>query len=92
MGKLIDITGQVFTRVQRISVTQDGERVRAEAIALLGGEPQTIATEETAQSGETFAMAEARAIAELRKTLYAAGVPKRAIAAAVKRHRERSTS
>jgi hypothetical protein len=77
-------------RVQRISVFKNGEHVRAEAIVLLAGGAKTLTAEETAQSGETFATTEARAIATLRKTLYAAGVPKRAIATAVKRHREQS--
>lgn len=71
-------------KIQRISVTQNGERVRAEAIVLLGGETKTLATEETPQPGETLAATGDRAIAGLRKTLYAAGVPKRAIATAVK--------
>ncbi len=76
-------------RIRRISVTQNGERVRAEAIVLVSGETKTIASEETAQPGETFAMTEDRAIAKLRKTLYASGLPKRAIATAVKWYRER---
>jgi len=65
-------------KIQRISVTQNSERVRAEAIVLLGGETKT------PQPGETLAATGDRAIAGLRKTLYAAGVPKRAIATAVK--------
>jgi len=71
-------------KIQRISVTQNGERVRAEAIVLLGGETKTLTAEETPQPGETLAATEDRAIAGLRKTLYAAGVPKRTIATAVK--------
>jgi hypothetical protein len=77
-------------RVQRISVTQNGERVRAEATVLIAGETKALAAEETAQPGETLALTADRALAKLRKTLYAAGVPKRAIAEAVKRYRERS--
>ena len=75
-------------KIQRISVTQNGERVRAEAIVLLGGETKTLTAEETPQPGETLTATGDRAIAGLRKTLYAAGVPKRAIATAVK-HVER---
>lgn len=71
-------------RIQRISVTQNGERVRAEAIVSLGGESKTLTSEETPQPGDSLAMTEDRAIAALRKTLYAAGLPKRAIATAVK--------
>ncbi|HEY1659963.1 MAG TPA: hypothetical protein VGG14_16540 [Candidatus Sulfotelmatobacter sp.] len=72
-------------KIQRISVTRiDGERVRAEAIVSLGGETKTLTTEETPPPGESLAVAEDRAIAALRKTLYAAGLPKRAIATAVK--------
>jgi hypothetical protein len=71
-------------KIQRISVTQNGERVRAEAIVSLGGETKTLTTEETPQPGESLAVTEDRAIAALRKTLYAAGLPKRAIATAVK--------
>ena len=71
-------------KIQRISVTRiDGNRVRAEAIVSLGGETKTLATEETPQPGESLAVTEDRAIAALRKTLYAAGLPKRAIATAV---------
>jgi hypothetical protein len=72
-------------KIQRISVTRiDGERVRAEAIVSLGGETKTLTTEEMPQPGESLAVTEDRAIAALRKTLYAAGLPKRAIATAVK--------
>jgi hypothetical protein len=72
-------------KIQRISVTRiDGGRVRAEAIVSLDGETKTLATEETPQPGESLAVTEDRAIAALRKTLYAAGLPKRAIATAVK--------
>jgi hypothetical protein len=71
-------------RIQRISVTRDGERVRAQATVSLGGETKTITAEETPQPGESLATTEDRAIAALRKTLYASGVPKRAIATAAK--------
>lgn len=71
-------------RIQRISVSQNGEKVRAEAVVSLGGESRTLTTEEAPQPGETLAVTQDRAIAALRKTLYAAGVPKRAIATAVK--------
>lgn len=71
-------------RIQRISVSENGGRVRAEAIVLLGGESRTVATEETPQPGESLAVTQDRAIAALRKALYVAGVPKRAIATAVK--------
>jgi hypothetical protein len=71
-------------RIQRISVSQIGERVRAEATVFLGGEAKTLVSEETVKDGESLAVTEDRAIAALRKTLYAAGVPKRAIATAVK--------
>jgi hypothetical protein len=50
----------------------------------LGGETKTITAEETPQPGESLATTEDRAIAALRKTLYASGVPKRAIATAAK--------
>jgi hypothetical protein len=70
-------------RIQRISVTRDGERVRAEAIVLLDGETKTLTAEETPQPGESLAVTEGRAIAALRKTLYATGLSKRAIATAV---------
>ena len=72
-------------KIQRISVTKiDGERVRAEATVSLSGVSKTLASEETPQPGDSLAMTEDRAIAALRKTLYAAGLPKRAIATAVK--------
>ena len=71
-------------RIQRISVTKDGERVRAEASVTLGGVSKTLTSEETPQPGETLTVTIDRAIAALRKTLYAAGLPKRAIATAVK--------
>ena len=80
---------EMTERIRWISVTQNGGIVRAEAIVLLTGETTTLAAEETAQPGETLAVTEDRAIAALRKTLYAAGVPKRAIATAVKWYRER---
>jgi hypothetical protein len=70
-------------KIQRISVSKSGERVRAEAVVSLGGESKTLATEEAPQPGETLAVTQDRAIAALRKALYAAGVPKRAIATAV---------
>jgi hypothetical protein len=71
-------------RIQRISVSQIGERVRGEATVFLGGETKTLVSEETVKEGESVAVTEDRAISALRKTLYAAGVPKRAIATAVK--------
>lgn len=71
-------------RIQRISVSQNGERVRAEAVVSLGGESRTLTAEEMPHPGESIAVTEDRAIAALRKTLYAAGLPKRAIATAVK--------
>jgi hypothetical protein len=71
-------------RIQRISVSKDGERVRAEASVSLGGVSKTLTAEETPQPGESLAVTEDRAIAVLRKTLYAAGLHKRAIATAVK--------
>ena len=80
---------EMTERIRRISVTKDGERIRAEATVLLAGETTTLAAEETVLPGETLAATEDRAIAALRKTLYAAGVPKRAIATAVKWYRER---
>ncbi len=80
-------------RIQRISVSRiDGERVRAEATVLLGGEMKTLASEETVTEGENPAATEERAIAKLRKTLYAAGLPKRAIATAVNAYRESTAS
>jgi hypothetical protein len=77
-------------RIRQIMVSRigDGDRVRAEAIVLLGGETKTLASEETPPPGETLAVTEDRALAGLRKTLYAAGVPKRAIATAVNAYRE----
>lgn len=71
-------------KIQRIRVSQDGGRVRAEAIVSLEGESKTLATEETPQPGESLSETEDRAIGALRKTMYSAGVPKRAIATAVK--------
>jgi hypothetical protein len=79
-------------RIQRISVTQDGERVRAEAIVSLGGETKTLTAEETLQPGESLTGTEDRALAALRKTLYATGLSKRAIATAVNDYRGRGTS
>ena len=71
-------------KIQRISVGKDGERVRAEAIVSLGGVSKTLTVDEAQQPGESLAVTEDRAIAALRKTLYAEGLPKRAIATAVK--------
>jgi hypothetical protein len=71
-------------RIQRISVTTNGERVRAEAVVSMGGVSKAVASEETPQPGESLSVTEDRAIAALRKALYAAGLPKRAIATAVK--------
>jgi hypothetical protein len=70
-------------RIQRISVTQDGERVRAQAIVSLSGETKTLTAEEIPQPGESLAVTGDRALAALRKTLYATGLSKRAIATAV---------
>lgn len=74
-------------RIQRISVTQDGERVRAQAIVSLGGETKTLSAEETPQPGESIAGTHERALAALRKTLYADGLSKRAIATAVNEYK-----
>lgn len=71
-------------RIQRISVSENGGRIRAEAVVSLGGESRTLATEEASAPGESVTVTQDRAIAALRKALYAAGVPKRAIATAVK--------
>lgn len=71
-------------RIQRITISQNGGRVRAEATVLLGGVSRTLSTEETPQPGESLAVTQDRAIAALRKALYATGVPKRAIATAAK--------
>jgi|HubBroStandDraft_4_1064222.scaffolds.fasta_scaffold504398_1 hypothetical protein len=74
-------------RIQRISVTQDGERVRAQAIVSLDGKTETLTAEETPQPGESLAVTGDRALAALRKTLYAMGLPKRAIATAVNEYK-----
>jgi len=76
-------------RIRRISVTKNGERVRAEAVVSMGGVSKTLASEETPQPGESLAVTEDRAIAALRKTLYAAGLSKRAIATAVNDYKGR---
>jgi hypothetical protein len=74
-------------RIQRISVTQDGERVRAQAIVSLGGETKTVTAVETAQTGESLTGTQDRALAALRRTLYATGLSKRAISTAVNEYK-----
>jgi hypothetical protein len=90
-------------RIQRISVSQTGGHVRAEArvtiptgtfsTAVRGGEEhllsETVTVEETAIADEPASVTYDRALAKLRQRLYAAGIPKRAIATAVNEFRER---
>jgi hypothetical protein len=77
--------------IRGLSVTADGDNVRVTATVSLGGQVKTLSADATRLGAETLTDAEDRAIAELRKTLYASGVPKRAIATVVNRHRERRT-
>jgi hypothetical protein len=77
--------------IRGLSVTADGDNVRVTATVFLGGQVKALSADATRLPAETLTDAEDRAIAELRKTLYASGVPKRAIATVVNRHKERRT-
>jgi hypothetical protein len=78
--------------IRGLRVTADGDNVRVTATVIIDGQVKTLTADATRLSAETLTDAEDRAIAELRKTLYASGVPKRAIATVVNRHKERRTA
>jgi hypothetical protein len=77
--------------IRGLSATATGDNVRVTATVSLSGTVKTLTADATRLPEESMTDAEDRAIAELRKTLYASGVPKRAIATVVNRHKERRT-
>jgi hypothetical protein len=78
--------------IRGLSVTADGDNVRVTATVFLDGQVKTLTADATRLPDESLTGAEDRALAQLRKTLYASGVPKRAIATVVNRHKERRTA
>jgi hypothetical protein len=77
--------------IRGLSVTATGDSVRVTATVSLSGVVKTLTADATRLPEESMTDAEDRAIAELRRTLYALGVPKRAIATVVNRHKEQRT-
>jgi hypothetical protein len=74
--------------IQRVSIRRTAERgetfVRAEAECSVSGRAVTIASAGESARANDLARAEGAQLGELRKKLYDAGFPKRAIATAVK--------
>ena len=82
-------TGRVSeTWIQRVSIRRTAERgetfVRAEAECSVSGRAVTIASAGESVRADDVTRAEGTQLGELRKRLYDAGFPKRAIATAVK--------